>query len=47
MKKVFTVLLIGISGLLISGCDWLFWDDLDSGYKWVAANIGPYEPVIE
>lgn len=27
--------------------DWLFWDDLDSGYKWVAANIGPYEPVIE
>lgn len=27
MKKVFTVLLIGISGLPISGCDWLFWDD--------------------
>ncbi|NLF26983.1 MAG: sugar ABC transporter substrate-binding protein [Clostridiales bacterium] len=26
--------------------EWLFWDDLDGGYQWVVANIGPYVPAI-
>lgn len=26
---------------------WLFWDDLDGGYAWVAENIEPYVPAIE
>lgn len=27
--------------------EWLFWDDLESGYAWVVENIGPYNPAIE